>query len=637
MGSGLILVADDHADIRRFLEEVVLTLSDYSVETVADGDSAMDRIRMLSPDLVITDHQMPGLTGLELIRQIQEEGLAIPVILITGEGSEGLAVETFRAGAVDYLIKPFEMDELQAAISRALESHPTRTSPAPIKDIGTGDLEQRLKELENLALVGRTVTAMLDVDALLTEIVKAAVRLTGAEEGSLLLLDEESGELYMRASKNFDDDFTRTFRLPVQDSLAGRVIETGEPVLLDERTPQKIKTSYLVHSLIYVPMEVHGKIIGVLGVDNRKAGRFLGEQDVLILKAMADYAAIALENAHLYQRSEDERNKLEAIMSQTENAVIVCDFENRIIIMNPAARGVLQVEEVREGASIVETIDHPQLLTLIRDHESDIRHEELEVSDGRVFAATRKPIEGVGTAIVMNDITHLKELDRIKSEFVTTVSHDLRSPLTAILGYVELIERAGPTNEQQEEFIRRVKFSVEQITNLVTDLLDLGRIEAGLDSKRECTPISVLAQYSVDGVRGLADSKGTKLEVSMEEDLPLVDGDPVRLRQMIGNLLENAIKYTPEGGTVTLETASEDSQVIMRVSDDGPGIPPGDQPYLFDKFFRASNIPEDIPGTGLGLSIVKSIVDHHNGRIWVDSELGGGTTFTVVLPAVRTE
>jgi len=121
----------------------------------------------------------------------------------------------------------------------------------------------------------------------------------------------------------------------------------------------------------------------------------------------------------------------------------------------------------------------------------------------------------------------------------------------------------------------------------------------------------------------------------MEEDLPLVDGDPVRLRQMIGNLLENAIKYTPEGGTVTLEAASEDSQVIMRVSDDGPGIPPGDQPYLFDKFFRASNIPEDIPGTGLGLSIVKSIVDHHNGRIWVDSELGGGTTFTVVLPAVR--
>ena len=188
---------------------------------------------------------MPGLTGLELIRQIQEEGLAIPVILITGEGSEGLAVETFRAGAADYLIKPFEMDELQVAISRALESRPARTSPAPQKDIGTGDLEQRLKELENLALVGRTVTAMLDVDTLLTEIVKAAVRLTGAEEGSLLLLDEASGELYMRASKNFDDDFTRTFRLPVQDSLAGRVIETGEFQRLGSTRTLNIQTRYL--------------------------------------------------------------------------------------------------------------------------------------------------------------------------------------------------------------------------------------------------------------------------------------------------------------------------------------------------------------------------------------------------------
>jgi signal transduction histidine kinase len=112
----------------------------------------------------------------------------------------------------------------------------------------------------------------------------------------------------------------------------------------------------------------------------------------------------------------------------------------------------------------------------------------------------------------------------------------------------------------------------------------------------------------------------------------MVIGSPIRLRQMIANLLENAIRYTPSGGTVRVEAEAEGDQVILRVSDTGPGVPPADQPYLFDKFFRASNVPEHVPGTGLGLSIVKSIVDNHGGRIWVDSTLGAGTTFTVVLP-----
>jgi signal transduction histidine kinase len=174
--------------------------------------------------------------------------------------------------------------------------------------------------------------------------------------------------------------------------------------------------------------------------------------------------------------------------------------------------------------------------------------------------------------------------------------------------------------------------SVGQITTLVTDLLDLGRIEAGLDTTKETTPITVLARYAVEGLRTAAERKGVTLESSLPEELPMVTGDPIRLRQMIGNLIDNAIKYTPAGGTVTIDARAEGDQVILRVSDTGPGIPPADQPYLFDKFFRASNIPEDTPGTGLGLSIVKSIVDGHNGRIWVSSRLGEGTVFTVVMP-----
>jgi len=639
MNGSLILVADDSQEIRRFIEENVLVPAGYTVRSVGDGMSAFTLAREIKPDLLITDQQMPNLTGIELIQRLRRDLPHLPAILITSEGSEWLVVEAMRAGAVDYLTKPFEAEHLLAAVGRALaERHRWQSLVEAQSEaqISAENLARRLHELETLAQIGRTVTALLNLDEVLTTVVEAAVRLTGAEEGSLLLFDEDSGELYMRASKNFDEEFARSFRLHVRDSLAGQVIASGRSVIIDESSPQKIKTSYLVHSLIYVPLRLRGRMIGVLGVDNRTAGHALTDQDMTVMSAMADYAAIAIENAQLYRRSEVERSKLETILTQTENSVIVVDPDDRLLLINRAARQVFGVDGKLIGRSVVETFEDAKLLKLLCTKGTLPRREEIQVPDDRVFSAQRTPIEGVGQAIVFHDITHLKQLDQIKSEFVTTVSHDLRSPLTAILGYLELIERAGSVNEQQGEFIRRAQISVKQITDLVNDLLELGRVEAGLDIAKEDTPLVVLARYAVEGLRGAAEYKGVTLEVDLPNAVPLVNGDPVRLRQMIGNLLDNAIKYTPQGGKVRVVVEAEGDQVIMRVSDTGPGIPPADQPYLFDKFFRASNVPDDMPGTGLGLSIVKSIVDNHGGRIWVDSKLGDGTTFTVILQAVDT-
>lgn len=638
MDKPLILVADDSPDIRQYLEEAVLGPAGYEVRTVGDGMSALTLVRELQPDVVITENQMPNLTGLELIRRVCSELPHPPVIMMSSAGNEALAVDAMRAGAFDLLRKPFEAELMLAAVGRALA---LRRRWQEIIDeqsdasSAAETLTRRLEELETLTLIGRTVTAMLDHNEVLIAVVDESVRLTGAEEGSLLLLDEATGELYMRASKNFDEVFARTFRLPVEDSLAGQVIESGEPVLLDEQTPQKIKTSYLVHSLIYVPLKARGRTIGVLGVDNRKAGHTLTREDVAIMTAMADYAAIAIENARLFNSSEAERRKLETILTRVENGVIVVDPENRLLIMNQTAREAFGVNGNWNRRPISEIIEDPRILAMLRASGRVSNREEVELQDGRVFNAQRTPIEGVGQAIVMLDITHLKELDRIKSEFVTTVSHDLRSPLTAILGYVELIERSGGLNEQQQEFVRRVQLSVGQITDLVSNLLDLGRIEAGLDEAKENTPIVVLARYALESMRSTAESKGLVLESYLPEELPMVLGAPIRLRQMIGNLLDNAVKYTPPDGYVHIEAEAEGDQVILRVRDSGPGIPTADQPYLFDKFFRASNVPEDLPGTGLGLSIVKSIVDNHNGRIWVESNLGEGSTFTVVLPTAE--
>jgi two-component system NtrC family sensor kinase len=636
MSEPLILVSDDSQEIREFLEEALMTLADYRVHTVGDGMSALSLVNELDPDLVITDQQMPNLTGLELIRRLKHERPLLPVVLMTGESSESLTVEALRAGVVDYLVKPFTPDTLLESVDRSLSLAKRWKELLAVSPEGLvgGQDAVAADDVEVKVTTDPEKSAMLELDEVLSGAVDTAVRLTGAEEGSLLLLDDDSGELYMRASKNFEDDFARTFRVFAEDSLAGQVIASGKPVFLDESTPQKIKTSYLVHSLLYVPLQLRGKTIGVLGVDNRSPAQKLTDQDRDILMAIADYAALAIENAQLFLRSETERLQLETIITQIENGVIVIDGNYRVLLINNTAQEALGIEMDPVGSEVKGVFVDPKLLALIETNDIMTEREELELQDGRIFSAQRTPIAGVGQAIVMQDITHLKELDRIKSEFVTTVSHDLRSPLTSILGYIELIERAGEINEQQQEFINRVQSSVQQISLMISDLLDLGRIEAGLDTTKVTISIEDIVKEIYESVLGAADAAGVDLHLRVDGEMGKVFGDPIRLRQMLANLLDNAIKYTQSGGTISFSAKAEVDQVIIELTDTGPGIPQSDLPQLFDRFFRGSNVPDDVPGTGLGLAIVKSILDNHNGRIWVESNEGEGSSFSVVLPLV---
>jgi two-component system NtrC family sensor kinase len=235
----------------------------------------------------------------------------------------------------------------------------------------------------------------------------------------------------------------------------------------------------------------------------------------------------------------------------------------------------------------------------------------------------------------MHDISYLKEMDRIKSDFVNTVSHDLRSPLTAILGYVELIERVGPVSDVQRDFIRHVQVSVHNITNLVDDLLNLGRIEGGFDTRLDKLDLEAMVRQSIENFRQQFANKGLRHVLEFGKNLPSFTGNPVQMRQVVDNLLENAIKYTSPGGAIKIRGEFEDSQIFLQFQDSGVGIPPQDLPYIFDKFYRASNILDEASGTGLGLAIVKSIIENHQGRIWVESVLGEGSTFTIVLPHSR--
>ena len=636
MAAEKILVVDDSREMRDLMVNYILRPNGFTTLIAENGAAGVALARQSAPDLIVADMKMPEMTGLELAQLVHREGLGIPVILVTAEGSEELAKLALRSGVADYIIKPFTEDELLGAVRRTLDSMHSRREHVRMQaelSAAHQSLLARHKELETLTSIGRNVTSVLELDQVLAKVVEAAVSVTHAEEGSLLLLDEQTHELTMRASKNFEDSFVRTFRLRSQDSLAGYVIRTGEPVLLDQNSPQKIKTAYLVHSLVYVPLKVRDRVIGVLGVDNRRAGRAFTRHDQRLLGALGDYAAIAIENAYLYARTERERAQLETILRETEDGVLVVDNDGRLVLMNPTARTAfgVNVPDIA-GQAYTDVIRNVEVRELLAGKS---RRVEITLEDGRVFNAHLTPITGVGRAVVLQDITHLKKLDRIKSDFVTTVSHDLRSPLTAILGYVELIGRAGPVNDQQAEFIRRVQYSVQSITTLITDLLDLGRIEAGFDTQKEPTHLALVVRYAIEGLRQQAEAKHQQLSMNVPENLPTVFANPPRLRQMVANLIDNAIKYTPETGHVAINARAEDELIVITVADSGMGIPATDQPYIFDKFYRASNSRQEYAGTGLGLSIVKSIVENHDGRVWLDSRPGKGTTFTVVLPQHR--
>lgn len=633
--NSIVLIADPQIN---YLLERVLQSAGYFVEVFQDYESAIQRLERFPPSLIMLNENISGVDGLEYARKIIKQYPAMPLVLLVKQDTPDLLKTALKLGISDYLCLPLRSEEILEAVENSLvRSQLSREWVLLESRRATDRLQRRVDELETLTRLAKSITGSLDSDSVLGIIVEAAVESTGAEEGSLLLLDPASGELYMRASKNFQEEFVQTFRLPVSDTLAGSVMRSGQPVVIDDRTPQKIKTSYLVQSLVYVPLQYKGENIGVLGVDNRRSPRPFQKRDINMLSTLAEFAVIALMNADVFDVTKSEKNKLDTLLKKIQDGVIVTNQEGVIMMMNQAAGQALGTDTVEAiGKHYEAIISQPEVLELL-DLQSAGRADrtEMVIDDGRSFSVQRTPIPEVGMALTFHDITSLKKLDRIKSDFVSTVSHDLRSPLTAILGYAELVERAGPVNELQQEFIRRVQASVQNITYLVDDLVNLGRIEAGLDARREAIELRQLLNLVSQNFKKAVSRKGASMTVQLPESMPEFLGNPVQIRQMFEHLMDNSIKYSKTGGKIEISGEVEQNQIIIQFMDSGIGIPPADLPYIFDKFYRATNVDREVAGTGLGLAIVRSIVQSHGGRIWVESDVDKGTVFTIVLPVVE--
>ena len=363
------------------------------------------------------------------------------------------------------------------------------------------------------------------------------------------------------------------------------------------------------------------------------------ENEIRFLTTLAKQAALSASNMNLFLSAEIGRKQLAAVLSSTTDPVLVIDSDNKFTLVNPAAEEFLDKKAEIIGKSIEECITQPELLNLLKSAEDEAASSvEVMGSDGRVYMASASQIfiqdQSVGKVCVLRDITHFKELDAIKSEFVATVSHDLRSPLTLIKGYATMMDMVGDLNEQQATYNKKIITGVERMFRLINNLLDLGRIDADVGLQIEQVGIREMIERVTQNFAPQALQKRIEMIVEIDDEVTEeIEADPALLQQALYNLVDNAIRYSSLDKKVWIRAVQREDFIIFEIEDEGIGISPVDQPRVFEKFYRVEQGDnQQERGTGLGLAIVKSIAERHGGRVELKSELGKGSTFYLALP-----
>jgi len=341
----------------------------------------------------------------------------------------------------------------------------------------------------------------------------------------------------------------------------------------------------------------------------------------------------------------EEKTRLEAILANMAEGVLLLDADKHVVLVNPAAEAMFGIKradvmgrdhlEITHHFALDQSLDRviasgePELVEIKR-----ARPEE-QVLEGRIAPAGRALTERTAVLLVMRDITRYRRLEQMRTEFVSNVTHELRTPLTSIGGFAEtLLEGALDDPEAARHFVGIIKRESDQLSRLIADLLDLSRIESGKwRMRKEPVHLATLAAETVGRLAPRAQSLGVQLEITIADAIAVLPGDPDRLAQVFINLVDNALKYTPAGGRVTVSAVENDRTVSVSVADTGAGIPKADLPRIFERFYRVDKArSRSTGGTGLGLSIVKHIIEAHGGSIGVVSDTGKGATFSFSLP-----
>lgn len=549
-----------------------------------------------------------------------------------------------------------------AAIFEAIEAERSNT-----------DQQQRLAALYE---VSRMMGSSLNLEEVLNQVMDSIIRLTGAERGFLMLFNEMGG-LEVRAARNVDQETLSKSEFAYSRSVIKAVAESGEQVVTTNASEdprfqnQASVIANKLRSIQCVPLRARGEMIGVIYVDNSIATGVFSEADLEMLAAFASQAAIAIENARLFTLTDkalanrvQELSLMQEIDRQLNQDLdiakvlgLTLEWAVRMARADNGAIGLIDVDEGRarvvarhgQAPSGVTGIlsgqqpaDRPGSLAVPIQREGRVigvitldRSDETPF-DMDTFQFVQRLADHAAVAIQNSQLyDEVQKANQAKSEFISVVTHELRLPMTSIRGYADMLRMSDNLNEQQHKFLSIIRSNVDRMSVQVSDLSDIARIEAGrlrLEPDEEFNLKDGILRV-IAGIQAEIDRRGHHLTLDIPANLPTVRADPDRAEQILINLISNAYKYTPDGGTVTVRTRQIGSMVQCDVTDSGVGMSADDLKMLFTKFWRADNRHvRDQPGTGLGLTIVKNLVELQGGELSVDSVEGQGTTFSFTLP-----
>lgn len=491
------------------------------------------------------------------------------------------------------------------------------------------------EQLEALYLISRTLNSTLEVAQVLRQMLDLVLQIFEADAGSIMLVRE--GYLTIEVSQGLEPEIVASTRQKVGTGIAGWVAQTGQPLHLDgkvdddrfiatiERADRDIRSS------LCVPVKIREQTVGVVMIRRTGESAF-HQRDLAFLETVSDLAAVALQNARLFESERNQRNllqlehqKLEATLSSMADGVMVVDRQGEVLTANSVARKLLR------------PLVGAKLSQLWSKHREVFEGNESTLDAGkRSLAVLPTPLyvdgKREGSVLVFRDETAKRELERMKSEFLSMVSHELKTPITTIGAFIELLLVRDFAAERRTHFLTICQDECQRLHNLIDQLLHLTRLEAGkFVLQVQHGPLSSLIRDCVPAFRETNPKHTYDLAEPFAECE--LDMDPMLITQAVTNLLSNATKYSPGGGRVEIGLRVEGKEAVFWVKDQGVGIEAEKLPFVFEKFYRIDNsLTRETGGTGLGLANVKHIAEAHGGRAWAQSTPGKGSQFFVALP-----
>ncbi|MBI2366933.1 MAG: PAS domain S-box protein [Deltaproteobacteria bacterium] len=512
--------------------------------------------------------------------------------------------------------------------------------------------------------IAETATQSLQTDKILNDTLDKSLEILNFDVGSVRVLDHEAKNTLFRIDRGFHHPANYTPRN--QHRIEQLMIKAKEPHISPDIRQDPIHKSQSMEregviSAAHAPIMSKKRVFGSLTVGSRRFHKF-SKIEVDLLKAFGFQLGMALENAQLYDEMRQGKLYIENLVENAGEAIITTDAQDNILTWNHAAEvifGYAKGEAVGKSLTILVPPGHPNELEDLRAKVQltgptrnlevrRIRKDGVMINVALAVSPIKEEEDKVNGFLHMaRDITEktryerrLKELDQMKSEFVSNVSHELRTPLTAIKGSADnmLDGITGPLSERQTRYLGRIKSNADRLGRLITDLLDLSKIEAGkIDLKPARLPVNLLVMEAADVLRAVAAEKLIGLEVARADEPVHVWADRDKVLQILMNLIGNALKFTPPHGKVIIAVDNAGAEWIkLSVADTGPGIPPQEAAKIFDKFYQMEQSNrQKTQGTGLGLAISKALVEMHGGKIWIETGIDSGSVFSFTLPARR--